>query len=88
MITTETDIGQVKTEPRKNRWATACLVCAVIILLVSVAFAYFNGLYQKSVGLNSIAMNVAGVLGTAVILMTATNVLLFIGALIAFPFCG
>ncbi len=87
-MTTETDIGQIKTEPKKNRWATACLVCAAIILLLSVAFAYFNGLYEKSVGLNSTAMTLAGVLGLTVMLMTAINVLLFIGALIAFPFCG
>lgn len=86
-MTTETDIGQVKTEPRKNRWATACLVCAVIILLLSVVFVYFNGLYEQSVGLNSIAMAVAGVLFTTVMLMTAINVPLFIGALIAFPSC-
>lgn len=87
-MTTETDIGQVKTEPRKNRWATACLVCAAIILLLSVLFVYFNDIYEESVGLNSIAMAVAGVLVITVMLMTALNVLLFIGALIAFPFCG
>lgn len=87
-MTTETDIGQIKTEPKKNRWATACLVCAVIILLLSVVFVYSNGLYEKSVGINSIAMSVAGVLLTTVMLMTAINVPLFIGALIAFPFCS
>lgn len=87
-MATETNIGQIKAELRKNRWATACLVCAAIVLLLSVALVYFNDLYIESVGLNSTAMVVGSVFGITAMLMTVINVLLFGGALIAFPFCG
>lgn len=88
LMATETDIGQIKAELRKNRWATACLVCAAIVLLLSVALVYFNDLYIESVGLNSTAMVVGSVFGITAMLMTVINVVLFGRALIAFPFCG
>lgn len=82
------DAENIEKTTKRDRWATACLICAITLLVTSCILSYNFALYEKTLGLNETYVGFVSIFGVAVFLLTGLNFLLFIGALIAFPFCG
>lgn len=82
------DVEIADNPTKKNGWATACLICAITLLVTSCVLSYSFAHNENTLGLNKTYVKLVSISGVAVFLLTGLNCLLFLGALIASPFCG